>query len=98
DCSPGRPADDKKLYNVRLWDVDAGKQLHKLGGHEGGGRSLTFSPDGRTLAVTGPFQRVRLWDTRTGKELARLGPPGESGGVAAFSPDGKTLAMSNGAG
>ena len=36
--------------NVRLWDSGTGKLLHLLSGHTGEVLSLTFSPDGKTLA------------------------------------------------
>jgi RNA polymerase sigma factor (sigma-70 family) len=54
--------------------------------------ALTFSPDGKKLAVAAPGDKTfRVWDTATGKEL----PPirGEPSQVTAlvFLPDGKTV-------
>ena len=37
-----------------------------------GGPSVTFSPDGKTLAVVAPDRTVVLRDATTGKELARI--------------------------
>jgi WD40 repeat protein len=34
--------------------------------------SLTFSPDGKTLALIAPDRTIVLWETATGKELARI--------------------------
>ncbi|MCT9931718.1 AAA family ATPase [Planotetraspora sp. A-T 1434] len=55
--------------------------------------SVTFSPDGATLATTGHDGTVRLWDRATRKQV---GSPlaGHTGSVhsVAFSPDGGTLA------
>ena len=31
--------------------------------------SLSFSPDGRTLASTGPEPMIRLWDVADGREV-----------------------------
>jgi WD40 repeat protein len=52
---------------------------------------LAVAPDGRTLAVTGPYQAVHLWDLRTGKDLGQL--KGHEGAVLAlaFAADGRTL-------
>src|SRR5262249_5124069 len=51
-----------------------------------------FSPDGRTLALSGEGGSVRLLETASGKERARF--VGHGGDVAAlsFSPDGRRLA------
>jgi WD40 repeat protein len=76
--------------NVKLWDATTGEALRSWGWAPGGavnGRpdagvlSLTFSPDGKTLAggvMSGlndgfaPQITVILWETATGKERLRL--------------------------
>jgi WD40 repeat protein len=65
---------------VREW-----KQPH-------GVSSLTFSADGKTLAVGGMDNVLRLCDVAMGKELRPFG--GHQGSLfsVAYSPDGKTLA------
>ncbi|MEK8020587.1 MAG: caspase family protein, partial [Candidatus Parabeggiatoa sp.] len=61
--------------------------------HSGDVTSVSFSPDGKTLASGSRDNTVRLWDIQT-RQL--LGEPlvGHSSDVnsVAFSPDGKTLA------
>ena len=42
---------------IRLWDVVAGVHRRTLTGHEGGVRSLVFSPDGGILASEGECRR-----------------------------------------
>jgi WD40 repeat protein len=66
-----------------------------LEGHKGGWPSLSFSPDGKLLAVSsyGPGEAVKVWDVRKAKEVATL--KGFLGGTVlgvAFSPDGRLLA------
>ncbi|MCY3741973.1 MAG: T9SS type A sorting domain-containing protein [Candidatus Poribacteria bacterium] len=85
------------IYNgsafVRLWDVDTDTAIGILwGGHIGGVKSLSFSPDGRILATAGSVDAtVRLWDVETQTEIAILrGHAGWVKGVS-FSPDGKTI-------
>jgi len=57
--------------------------------------SLTFSPDGGTLASLGVA--IRLWDVKTGRLKRQLSTTSrfDVGYSCAFSPDGKTLATGN---
>jgi WD40 repeat protein len=55
-------------------------------------RSVTFSPDGRTLVSGSNDGTVRLWDVTTQQQIGD--PMNEHDGTVysvAFSPDGKTL-------
>ena len=63
-----------------------------LRGHSAGISSLSFAPDGRTLASGSNDATIRLWDVVALREKSRL--TGHAGLVnsVAFSPDGKTLA------
>ena len=67
--------------------------LKTLTGHTDEIRSVTYSPDGKTIASSDDTT-IRIWDAATGKIKTILSVPGHLGGVAsvAYSPDGKTLA------
>jgi WD40 repeat protein len=69
-----------------------GRVVRILEGHKGPVWSLSFAPDGKTLATAGEDGTVRLWELATGQERVRL--TGHRGRVsaAAFAPDGDTLA------
>jgi eukaryotic-like serine/threonine-protein kinase len=66
---------------VRLFDAADGKRVRTF---DGGGYSLSFTPDGRRLVSGGT-----VWDVETGQRVFRLA---SGAGGASFSPDGRRLA------
>jgi WD40 repeat protein/tRNA A-37 threonylcarbamoyl transferase component Bud32 len=76
---------------VKIWDVDSGKEIRHHKGHPSSVTGLAFSPDGKSLATSGGDRTVRIWDTVSGDEVTNLPCKSKVNGVA-FSPDGKLLA------
>ena len=76
---------------LHLWDVASGAHKVEFMGHLSTISSLTFSPDGKTLA-SGGDDKLYLWDVASGAR--KLSITGHTDGVysIAFSPDSKTLA------
>src|SRR5262249_52019335 len=76
---------------VKLWDVATGREQATLQGHTDRVCSMTFSPDGKTLAFGGKDGTIKLWDVAKDRELATL--KGHTGKVVslAYSADGMRL-------
>lgn len=59
--------------------------------HGGNATRVAFSPDGATVAASGPNHTVIFWETATGKEVRRI--PARSPGSFLFTADGKHLVV-----
>jgi len=86
------------LVSVETVGIDrhGGRLITTLTGHEGAVTSLTYAPDGRTIASGSNDGTLRVWNVRTGEETT---PPLISGDgkviSVAFAPDGKIVASGN---
>ena len=78
---------------VRLWDVSTGRCIRTLTGHTREVYSVSFSPDGQTLASGSADQTARLWDAKTGECLKILKAPGLYEGMNITGVTGLTQAQ-----
>jgi WD40 repeat protein len=84
-------------YKVRLWDLEAGKQLDEYAWHDGWVEAVAFSPDGRRYLSSGLDRRVALADARAGVKEADAFPEQERPTDSmALSPDGRRLLLAAG--
>lgn len=85
-AQPAGPDKGRMGVTVLIEGISAGP------GEPAGPVGLSFSPDGRALAVRGPDLSVRVWDVGAAREIAQF--KGHTGRVetVAFTADGKGLA------
>ena len=76
---------------VRLWDVRTRKLLHELDQGGNGAFTLEFSPDGRTLAISGFEPVASLWDVATGTQIGPQLTAGDRRTMIDLSTDGRQM-------
>ena len=80
---------------IRLWNPHTGEQLQTLTGHTRSLLSVSFSPDGSTIASGSRDNTIRLWNPHTGEHLQTLTGHTRSVNSVAFSPDGNKIASAS---
>jgi WD40 repeat protein len=80
-------SDDNTL---KLWDINAGKEIRSFLGHRYSVNTVSFSPDGKYVLSGSSGGALKLWDVKSGEELKTfiVGNFKEINSVS-FSPDGK---------
>lgn len=82
-------------FQVRLWDAATGKPQFVIEGVDGNVGSISFSPDGKTLA-TAPWNSnaIKLWDVGSG-ELKKTIKASATVSQLVFNPVGMELASAD---
>jgi eukaryotic-like serine/threonine-protein kinase len=77
--------------SIRIWDIQTGKELYRLGIDFCLCAAMTFSPDGRWLAIAGDNSTIQLWDVNLGQVVGRcVGHTNSCNGLS-FGPDSQRL-------
>ncbi len=80
---------------IRIFDIEAGRDLRRCIGHTASVWSVAFSPDGRQVLSGSKDGTVRLWEVETTRELRRLDGHSDLVTGVAFSPDGQRAVSVN---
>jgi WD40 repeat protein len=56
---------------IRVYDVESGRELYQLAGHDLTVNSVAFSPDGKYIVSGSADRAVIIWDSENGNELRR---------------------------
>lgn len=80
---------------IKMWDMDSGKQLKTLMRHVSAVRSISFSPDSNMIACGTASGEITLWDVNYKEKIRRL--KGHKGEVKSlqFTADGRLLISSS---
>jgi WD40 repeat protein len=68
---------DKKVVaigdggSVRLWEAATGKEIRPNNGHTNSVNTLSWSPDGKSLASGSDDGTLRVWEVAPGGEVRR---------------------------
>ncbi|MCY7368498.1 MAG: WD40 repeat domain-containing protein [Chamaesiphon sp.] len=76
---------------IKLWQIDTGGEIYRLGERLKGVFALAVSPDGKLFASGSWDETIELWDLETGTLLHNLSQHKASVRALAIAPDSKTL-------
>jgi endonuclease YncB( thermonuclease family) len=82
---------------VKVWDLRTGREIATFEGPEDArwGRSVAFSPDGKSLAFSWDDGTIQFWDTIARGRVATLGRKADGIPALAYSSDGRILAFTS---
>ncbi len=77
--------------SAKLWEIESGKLLYDLGGHDGEINSIQISSDGEFIVTASDDGTAKIWQAKTGKLMYDLQGHTRSVNSIHMSPDGRFL-------
>jgi WD40 repeat protein len=87
----GRYVIATEFMAVSVWDLDQGKSVNSLKGHELRVEGAFYSSDGKQIVSASVDHEMRVWDSDTGKVVRQFGKSRLALCSFAVSPDGRLL-------
>ena len=87
---------DPKVISSLQEALYAVKEHNRLQGHNDKVNSVSFSPDGQTIATASDDQTIKLWNVETAKEISSFQDNNDKVRSVSFSPDGQIIAAASG--
>ena len=81
--------------NLKVWDLESGRELQTLCGHSASVTCDVISPDGLHVVSSSEDDTLRLWDLSLGQEIRLMIGHGGSVTGAAFLQDGRRAISSS---
>ena len=76
---------------IKIWDIESGKELRRLKGHNDFVNCIAVTPDSKKLISGFNDGTIKIWDIESGKELRRLKGHNYRVTSLTVTPDGKKL-------
>ena len=96
ECSSNDKMITGEMYSkINIWDIPKQQLIRTINiriGGRGGINSVSFSPDGKTVAGGSDESTIYLWNTETGTLRQKLSTYTGKVTSVAYSPDGSTFA------
>jgi WD40 repeat protein/serine/threonine protein kinase len=84
--------------NVSVWDYETGEKIEDISADITQATGLTFSRDGRLLAVAHPQSVLQIWEMTPLRRVQTIAGPVADYACPAFDPDGQRIAAEAGDG
>lgn len=79
-----------KDYTIKIWDINLGKQIYTIDGHNDEVYQLAYNPGGRYLASISYDSTIKIWNTFNYGLMNSFKPTSKQRTIQ-FSPNGKYL-------
>lgn len=80
-----------KNTTPRVWEIESGKLIAELRGHQKPVYSIAYSHDGTNIYTSGDDAVIMIWDAATGKRIAKIFGHDDKVHSISFSPNGKNF-------